>query len=462
MTRIPPDEVRFHPHSFFDEAGRLFRWRGELYRAIYAKAAPFFSKIATDGTFQSLSDSGLLIKTEVAPLALDGFEMVLRHRTVPFVSYPHEWCAEMLNDAALIVLELIIALSRRGLTLKDAHPWNVLFDGCKPVWVDATSIIVAEKPEQWPALDEFHRFFLHPLILMSEGHERVARWLMSEPGGAARADLLPYISPAANSLLRPSRREHFSAVLRHYAPEFALRRAMKPFRADAPESEPAPGSLIEHLEQIQEEVEALRFPTPSVAEEEFPGVEPLDSWSAEQKAVLRIFAEQRPQTTLIIGSAWHAKLASNFSKHVVAFDTRSEEVTGLFEKGRALNLSLLPLVMNFAKPTPAVGLGDHFFVSAAARLRCDLILAPGIVEQLVFEYGRFGFDEIAEGLAQFSSRWAVVDFTAPSESRRKQFPWYTAANLETALLRHYPLVHRVTESEARILLFCDKGVDAKR
>ena len=37
---IPSNEITFHPLSFQDEAGRLFQWRGGLYRGISAGSAP--------------------------------------------------------------------------------------------------------------------------------------------------------------------------------------------------------------------------------------------------------------------------------------------------------------------------------------------------------------------------------------------------------------------------------------
>ena len=46
----------------------------------------------------------------------------------------------MLRDAALAILTLAAELAERGLTLKDSHPWNVLFHGTRPVWVDVTSV----------------------------------------------------------------------------------------------------------------------------------------------------------------------------------------------------------------------------------------------------------------------------------------------------------------------------------
>src|SRR5678815_3981698 len=93
-------------------------------------------------------------------------QMVVRHRMVPFTSYPEEWCPAMLKDAALTLLDLLVELARCGLTLKDAHPWNLLFDRGRPVYVDLVSITPLVD-ERWRNEAEFRRFYLHPLLLMA-------------------------------------------------------------------------------------------------------------------------------------------------------------------------------------------------------------------------------------------------------------------------------------------------------
>src|SRR5690349_8400138 len=132
--------LTFHAHSFADDAGRLF-WRGpQLCRGINAEHAPFIAHLFDDSVIDDLVERGLLIESELTDLAVDRYAMIVRHRVVPFVSYPNEWCAAMLKDAALTIIDLVTELSRRGLTLKDAHPWNLLFDFTRPVYVDLTSI----------------------------------------------------------------------------------------------------------------------------------------------------------------------------------------------------------------------------------------------------------------------------------------------------------------------------------
>jgi hypothetical protein len=188
MKTISLDDVSFHPHSFADPAGRLFWWNGGLYRGLHCDAARLFSRLLCASTLQRLSEQGLLIDTEATDFRLEGFEAVVRHRVVPFASYPEEWCPAMLKDAALTLLDLLIELARCGLTLKDSHPWNLLFDRGRPIYVDLTSI-TAIHDDHWRGYDEFCRFYRNPLILMAHGQERIARRLLLEYDGVRESEV---------------------------------------------------------------------------------------------------------------------------------------------------------------------------------------------------------------------------------------------------------------------------------
>src|SRR5437870_9706784 len=132
MSALPAVEMTPHPLSFADPNGRLFRWKDQLYRGITARRADLYRELLTTGALREVFDRQLLIKTEIATARIGDYPLVLKHRHLLFATYAFEWSAAMLKDAAYMVLELESELAKRGLTLQDAHPWNVLFDGSKP------------------------------------------------------------------------------------------------------------------------------------------------------------------------------------------------------------------------------------------------------------------------------------------------------------------------------------------
>lgn len=106
------------------------------------------------------------------------------HTRVAFPSFPAEWPAEMLAAAAHLTLDLARAALAHGWRLKDATPYNILFRGCSPIFIDVLSFERREAQDAlWPAYAQFVRTFLLPLLACRAGHFPLDQlWLASRDG----------------------------------------------------------------------------------------------------------------------------------------------------------------------------------------------------------------------------------------------------------------------------------------
>jgi len=468
---IPHGEVKFHPHSFADPDGRLFWWRGGLYRGLRSEWAAFFRKLLQQGIIQRLIERGLLVETESTELTLDGYEMVVRHRPLPFASYPEEWCPAMLRDAALAMIELLTELACFDLTLKDSHPWNLLFDGCRQVYVDLTSIISLKEAGTWPGHDEFRRFYLYPLILMAHEQDRIARRLLPEYGGVSKSDLLRLTQP----VLLPEPLSSVMDRLRLLAREDLPQACNKLIKLGSRWSGSALNSEVERrtsllalLKKTKREIKGVPLPSLSAAaldsnHHSTPSLSPDEWWTAKQRGLQKILRELRPDSVLDIGSntGWYSKLAALLGSHVVAFDNDLECVTQLYHHARDDRLPILPLMMDFVDPTPARGLSSHWAIAATERFQCDMVMALGLVHEIVFKRS-LNFEQIVEGLALFSKRWLVVEFVPLEDeelcnSGSQSHSWYTLKNLVETLRRRFHNINmRPSHPSPRVLLLCEK------
>jgi hypothetical protein len=92
-------------------------------------------------------------------------EAILEHERIPFPSFPYEWAPEMLHAAAMLTLELALDLLPEALGLKDATPYNVLFRGPQPVFIDILSFERRDPADPtWLPYAQFIRTFLLPLL----------------------------------------------------------------------------------------------------------------------------------------------------------------------------------------------------------------------------------------------------------------------------------------------------------
>ena len=156
---IPEHEINVDLTSYVDTNGRVFEWSGGIFRGIVPERGPFYRELVERGVLRNLQQEKLVVQTEVTPLQLDGYGLVLKHSKIPFLTYCVEWPAPMLKKAALLTLEINIRLVNCDLVLQDAYPWNVYFEGTKPVFIDIGSIVPIDENIIWVAYHQFCRFF---------------------------------------------------------------------------------------------------------------------------------------------------------------------------------------------------------------------------------------------------------------------------------------------------------------
>ena len=118
-----------------DERGVRFEYQGKILRAVRGDHARLLRDLIESPNIDEIFDAGL-VRYWTSEVVVEGYDLVVECERVPVVSYPQEWPTTMLHEAGLMIARLGEALARAGLSLHDAHPWNVLFDASRPVWVD--------------------------------------------------------------------------------------------------------------------------------------------------------------------------------------------------------------------------------------------------------------------------------------------------------------------------------------
>jgi len=501
MNKIASSEITFHPHSIIDSKLRLFWWKGNLYRGIGTEEAVFITKLFKDGLIQKLIEQELLIESEVIPLEIDGFDMVVSHRTLPFTSYSIEWCPAMVKDAVLTLLEFGIEVAKHGFALEDAHLGNVLFDGYKPIFIDLGSIKPFDKRVhyfRWESWNEFLQYSLYPLILMSQGKDKVARLLMFDQEGISISNLLLLTRRAGRSVqlpnppiivrlqlglmqvLRPpyldwlrNKLSSIQAIFTKQSHELQPESEVIESRKPQPQSELLEKirqkTYLKLLEETREYVKRIKlhsFPTKSLnpSESSILSLVIQDAWTAKQMAVYKCLTELKPSSVLDIGcrTGWYSKLAAFSGSQVVAFDKNPDCITQLYYDAHEKKLPILPLVMDFTQLTPAYGLSSYRYMAATERFQCEMVLALGLVHHIVYEQKPPQFDHIVQGLALLSNRWLIVEFVPLEDLQMIRFrslrhSWYTLENFLTALRKRFSSIHTMpSHPESRVLLVCEK------
>jgi hypothetical protein len=223
---------------------------------------------------------------------------------------------------------------------------------------------------------------------MCNGQERIARALLPEYQGVLRSELLAASGSLPTSFIVS---KLCGRVSRSMSTLFRTRaRSQKDVLKEAKRS-------LENLSWRNNRDQQV--PSPS-------GVDSV----AQREIVSRIVSDLQPAEVLDFSVGESCAIdAARLGAKVVAATPNSRRAAATYALTRRERLSILPLVLDFVKPTPSIGYRDHYSMAADQRLKCELVLALGLTRKLI-EENHFNFEMIAEGLASFSTKRAVVDF----------------------------------------------------
>ncbi len=434
----PPDASRDFA-AFFgwkDPNGRLLELRPEdrhVYRAVTDSSYEIFTLLRASGDLEKLQEKGL-VKTDEAPFTQQGFRAVLQHRRLPFVSYPSEWTLSMLRDAGLLLCELTRELAGLGLGLQDGHPWNVTFDGPRPIFLDWGSIVAERQqtPRIW--LEEYRKHIVLPLWLASRGLGNLALASLDERRGGAVKTFFQHrwMRALPLSMLFTRRRlgrVSFTRVLEDVA-DLTTRFDVTP---DA---------------SVWSDYDQTSYPYKEQAFAEFlADLEVGDS-------VIDIGANQ----------GYHSLACAKAGHPVVALDADPGAVARLYERVQKSGESIIPLRVDLLQPTANYG-PELAEPEIFDRLRCDHGIALALSHHLV-RVGGLPFEVLGRVLSRYVRRSLLVEYIDPSDQHLQLWQkkgwhppaWYSEAGFIDAFLPHFELARSwKTELEdpnqRRIFLF---------
>jgi hypothetical protein len=454
-SSIPIEEINFHPTSFCDRNGRVFWWRGELYRGISPERVGFYRDLFARGIAQRLIEKKLLVATELTEFTLENYPLVLKHHLLPFVSYAHEWCPAMLKDCGRLVTELMLELAEDNLTLSDVSTFDIMFDSCQPVFVDFGSLTTTSCDRtliRYTA--DFRTYFIDPLTIAARGYGKLSRWLFADYDHDVMAECAALINESGKQQLKAIKALEQLNPVRAKQIRGIIDRFKKLPRQGKSSSMDTVRQLWQELEQI---------PLNSTSDRAKNSVSFSLEPTQKQITVEQILRELKPHTVMDLGSdtGWYSQLCASLGSRVIAIDIDEQKVTQCYRDGAANNLSVLPLVMNFRNPSPGYGICNRTVAPATKRLPCELVMAFGLIHLLVFEQ-LVTLTQIAETLALFAQKWLLVEFYQPQDSELSpaninDYPEYTLENFCSILQQWFATVKIIpSDRESRVLLLCQK------
>ena len=458
--------------SFRDPGGRLLERHGRVLRSVTEagldNAQLFLRSPAVDACRQAGRVVGARVvpAREAAELGLNAAALVLEHPRIEFPSYPYEWAPEMLAEAGRLTLDLAEALLPEGLGLKDATPYNVLFDGPRAVFVDALSIERRDPRDPlWLPMAQFERTYILPLLALGRGVS-LARSLGSRREGITPQEMIrlagpvcrwapPYLTLATlPAMLALSGRAESTNLYR------ARRSSSK---------EQAEYILRRRFRQLRRQLERVA-----------PRSGQVSAWSSYQADGCHYSAEDREMKDAFVERALgslatgarvldvganlgrYSRMAAQRGLRLTALDSDPVVMGRLWRDVSEAGESVLPLVVDVAEPSPGLGWRNSECRPFLERAKgwSDMVLMLAVAHHLVVT-ARVPLPEVVSLAAGLTRGYAVVEYVGPEDSqfrrlcrgREQLYTGYRREAWEQAWGREFSVEQRVSLAGAGRVLY---------
>jgi SAM-dependent methyltransferase len=454
--------------SFRDPDGRLLVINDRVLRIVTeAGAANLNAFLASDVARQFVA-AGQLARTVLPDAdsvkALSEYlqrengikgELVFEHERIAFPSFPYEWAPEMLCRAGSLTLDLAESALIEGFGLKDATPYNVLFRGPEPVFVDLLSFEWRDPRDPvWKPYAQFVRVFLLPLLANKYfGLDLKQLFLASRDGlepeevyslcGITRMLRSPFLTLVSIPTWLASRQDKNQS--RIYSERrlgsagqarYVLEHLFKRLRRQLKKVEPGAGRKSGWTDYH------------SFNEKHAP-----DYIAEKQAFVEEALRDFGPRNVLDVGcnTGYFSRMAAGGGARVVAIDQDPATVGALWREALASGLNILPLVVDLTRPSPSVGWrnGENASFLARAQGAFDLVLMLAVIHHMLVSE-RVPLDEILDLAVDLTTDLLIVEFVAPDDpmfqrlarGRDHLFKDLTNEVFMNACLRRFDVIRR--------------------
>jgi hypothetical protein len=416
MTGVISSTSGLEPGSFRDPDSRVFTADGRVLRLLSEQGLADWRALAASGLLDELRIVGTreVESADVPDDALhEGVAAVLEHDRIPFVSYPYEWTFSMLEDAALLQLELLRRGIEKGLILKDSSPYNVQFQGTRPVFIDVGSFEQLREGEPWAGYRQFCMLFLYPLLLQAWKDVPFQPWLRGSLDG-----ITPHEARELLSTRDLFRRGTLSHVVLHDRLERRYEEKEADLKGELRKAGFKKELILANIHGLERLIGRLRWEPDRSTWSEYGPHTTYTEDDAERKArfVADAVAEEQPNLVWDLGcnEGRHSRIAAEAAEYVVAMDADSLVVDRLYRALREEGQErILPLTVNIVDPSPALGWRGLERRPLLERGRPDLTLALALIHHVSIA-GNVPVAEFLDWL-RGSTRSLVIEFVSPED-----------------------------------------------
>ncbi len=448
-------DITLEPGSFRDRTARVFYHDGKILRGLNETALKEWQALSATGFYRRFCETGAIVPTQQRDISSVPFDQssqpwagVLEHERLPFVSYPYEWSFEMLRDAALLQLDLVLAGLDEGIGLKDASAYNVQWKGATPVFVDLASFYVRADGEPWVGYRQFCQMFLYPLLLQAYRDVPFQPWMRGSIDGMDAEVCLNLLS--ARDYLRGGVLAH---VYLQAKAQKAYNSTTRDVRADLNKAGFDKRIIKANAERLRALVASLEWKPKQSTWSDYLKCGHYEASDAAQKRdfVRGVASARRWNLAWDIGCnvGVFSRIVAEHARSVVAMDADYLAIDKLYRALKSERVAnILPLIVNVTDPPPNLGWRNLERKRISERGQPELVLALALIHHVVIG-GNIPMAEFVQWLRDLGGD-LVIEFVTRQDpmvatllrNKEDHYSDYTEQVFERELAARFRIVKR--------------------
>lgn len=463
--------MEFEPGSFRDRTSRVLYHDDTIYRVMNDDALNNWKTTEKSNFFKSFTDDSKIVKTE---LVEDGNPLtpwhgehhwtgVLKHETIPFISYCYEWTFGMLKDAALLQLDLLLACLDEDMILKDSSSYNFQWLGSCPIFIDIPSFEPYQASEPWVGYRQFCQMFLNPLLLQAYKDFDFHSLMRGNIDGIDINHMSKLISKT--DLVKPG---VFLHVYMHAKMQNQYGQSKKNVKNGLVSAGFGKELIRNNIAKLRKLIQGLNW---HPAKSEWSNYDVQNNYDDIDRDIKKSFVQEiidLRQRELVwdIGcnTGLFSTIAAENSNYVVSMDADHLAVEKFYQSlKKEENRTILPLVMNITDPSSGLGWRCRERKALDERGKPDLILCLALIHHIVIS-SHVPLEEFLEWLANTGNE-LIIEFITKEDSmvktlllnKKDNYADYEQDYFEAALEKYFTVKKKNTlQSGTRTLYYAEK------
>lgn len=416
--------------SFRDPSGRVVFDGEAVWRIVNNDADADLQRLLGFDIIKEMQGEGRLVRVESGSLAdfarfagsetVEDGSVLYRHPRVKFPSYPSEWAPEMLHAAGELTLDIAESLLPLNWGLKDATPYNILFDGPDPIFIDLLSFEARDSEDPiWRPYSQFVKTFLLPLLVNKKLNIPLKAVFHVNRDGLDVSEAAHYfgtlakLSPQVLSLITlpnllvkraEKRADLYKTSTRNVSPDqarFILNHSFRRLRRQLRNVAPDPGRQSKWTAYTDSNRKSIP-----------------EYMSSKREFVERTVGAKKPKRVLDVGcnNGYFSFFAARSGASVVALDHDPAVIGEVWRNAGSQGLDVLPLVVDLSRPSPSLGWRNSEIPSFLDRAtgQFDLVMMLAVLHHLLVQE-RVPLREVLALAAELTTEALIIEFVPPSD-----------------------------------------------